>query len=65
MKTPTYEAYLQDPAAMIAQVHRQAARERALAVHEYLLRPLMRACGRLVSIRGVGLHLDPRAAATQ
>ena len=37
MKTPTYEAYLANPSAVMEQVHRQARRERAAAVHQCMV----------------------------
>jgi hypothetical protein len=63
MKNLTYETYLTDPAAVVAQVRRDARRARALAVHRYLIWPLARFCAMLLAIRGVKLQLDPRAAA--
>ena len=42
MKKPTYQDYLANPAAVIEQVERQARRERAAAVHEFIVAPLMR-----------------------
>jgi hypothetical protein len=34
MKTPTYEDYLANPSAVMEQVHLQARRERAEAMHQ-------------------------------
>jgi hypothetical protein len=65
MKKLTYEIYLTDPAGVMAQVRLEAHRERAEAVRHYVLAPLARFCGRLLSIRGVRLHLDPRAEAAR
>ena len=42
MKTPTYEDYLANPAAVVEQVEREAHRARAAAVHEFIVAPLMR-----------------------
>ena len=65
MKTPTYEEYLADPSAVIAQVQLEAQHERARAVHRYLIEPLARACGKLLAIRGVKVYLDPRPMVSQ
>ena len=61
MKTPTYETFLEDPAAVMTHVRREASRARNLALDSYLLKPLANFCGRLLAIRGVKLRLDPRA----
>jgi hypothetical protein len=42
MKTPTYQDYLANPAAVMEQLERTARRERAAAVHELIVAPLMR-----------------------
>ena len=42
MKTPTYQDYLANPAAVMEQVERQARRERAAAVRQFIVAPLMR-----------------------
>ena len=63
MKTPTYEDYLANPAAVRADVHRAASRARAEAMYVHGLASLARFCAVLVSIRGLKLQLDPRAAA--
>jgi hypothetical protein len=42
MKTPTYEAYLANPAKVMEQVERQARRERSAAVHQFIVAPLKR-----------------------
>jgi len=41
MKTPTYEDFLADPDAVMEQWERAARRERAQAVHQFLIAPLM------------------------
>jgi hypothetical protein len=62
MKNLTYATYLADP-ALREQIIADAHRARAQAVQRYLFAPLVRFCGVLVSIRGLRLQLDPRAAA--
>jgi len=42
MKTPTYQDYLANPAEVMKQVEREARRERAIAVRELIVAPLMR-----------------------
>lgn len=46
MKTPTYQDYLANPSAVLERVERQARRERAEAVHDFIVAPLMRLCKR-------------------
>jgi len=62
MENLTYQTYLTDPAARtrIADAARSA---RAAAGYRYLVLPLVQFCGRLVAVRGVRLHLDPRETA--
>ena len=60
MENLTYEAFLDNPEAVMLQVSREASRSRALAVHQYIFAPLARFCGALLAIRGVKLRLDPR-----
>jgi hypothetical protein len=62
MKTPTYEDYLANPAAVRAQVERAANRARAEAVYIHALVPFARFCGRLTAVRGIRVQLDPRPA---
>jgi hypothetical protein len=62
MKNMTYQTYLTDPAAR-GQIDAAARSVRAQTAQRYLFAPLARFCGKLVSIRGVGLHLDPRVGA--
>jgi hypothetical protein len=42
MKTPTYQDYLANPSAVLEQVHREARRARAEAVHYFIVAPLVR-----------------------
>lgn len=49
MKTPTYQDYLANPTAVLEQVERQARRERAEAVHDFIVAPLMRLCERALT----------------
>ena len=42
MNKPTYEDYLANPSAVLDQVAREAHRERAEAVHHFIVAPLMR-----------------------
>lgn len=42
MKTPTYEDYLLNPAAVMEQVTRTAHRERAEAAHRFIVAPVLR-----------------------
>ena len=42
MKNLSYEAYLANPSEVMQQVAREARRERAEAVHEFIVAPLMR-----------------------
>jgi hypothetical protein len=65
MKKLTYQDYLADPLAVTAQVRQEAQRARAQAVQRHFLAPLARLCGRLLAIRGVRLHLDPRPLVRQ
>jgi hypothetical protein len=60
MKNLTYQDYLADPAAALERIQREAQRARTEAVSRYLFEPLTRFCGRLLAIRGVKMHLDPR-----
>jgi hypothetical protein len=41
MKTPTYQDYLANPTAVLERVERQARRERAEAVHDFIVAPLL------------------------
>ena len=61
MKNLTYEKYLAEP-ALREQIAAAARRAQAIAMHRYLLQPLVRFCGRLVAVRGFKLRLDPRVA---
>jgi len=60
MKTPTYEDYLANPAAVREQVERQARRERAEAVYRFFIAPLIRLFMRTPS--KPALRLQPRSA---
>jgi len=40
MKNLTYEAYLANPSAVLEQVEREARRERAEAMHRFIVAPL-------------------------
>jgi hypothetical protein len=62
MKTPTYEDYLANPAAVRAELHRAATRARTQALYQQVIVPLARLCGRLVAVRGMRMQLDPRQA---
>lgn len=61
MKNVTYETYLADSAVREA-IEREARRAQAIAVHQYLIQPLVRFCGSLTAARGVRMQLDPRTA---
>ena len=58
MKNMTYQTYLTDPAAR-GQIDAAARSVRAQALQSYLFAPLARFCGKLISIRGVGLQPAP------
>jgi hypothetical protein len=60
MKTPTYEDYLADPAAVRAELHRAATRARDEAIYRHAIVPFARFCGRLLAVRGIRMQLDPR-----
>lgn len=62
MKNIAYETYLTDP-SMRERIERSARRAQAIAVHQYLIEPLVRFCGSLTAVRGVRLQLDPRVVA--
>jgi hypothetical protein len=62
MKNIAYETYLADPAVREGIEH-AARRAQAIALHRYLIAPLVRFCGRLTAVRGVRLQLDPRVVA--
>lgn len=63
MKNLTYEDFLNDPEEVMHRVRSEANRGRAQAMHNHLLMPLARFCGRLLAIPGVKARLDPRVAA--
>jgi len=59
MENMTYQTYLTKPTAR-EEIDAAARGFRAQAVRRYVLMPLARFCGKLMLIRGVGLHLNPR-----
>jgi hypothetical protein len=62
MKNIAYDTYLADPDVRDG-IERAARRAQAIAVHQYLIKPLVLFCGSLTAVRGVRLQLDPRVVA--
>ena len=55
----TYQTYLTDPAAR-EQIDAAARSARTQAMRRYLLMPLVRFCGKLMSVPALGPQHDPR-----
>jgi hypothetical protein len=60
MTNLTYDSYLADY-SLREEIIRAAGRARTRALRRYLFEPIANLCGKLLSIRGVRLQLDPRA----